>query len=1220
MPAAAPAIGAIAGSYFGGYVASAALAGTMIGASGFIVGMAVGRAVGSMVGSSLATSLFGEKPRLPDYSTPLEDRGLLQNVTGANEPIQVIYGLRRVGGVRVFAETSGTDNKYLHLVNVLGEGEIDQVQQIYLNETEISDSKFSGEAATSEMSNVEVTKQVFRFRGNVDHILYIKVGCAESGAPTYSGSGSSGTLESGAAAAGITYDESPSGYEGEGWHGDLSATIDLTPYNSALVNASKIHDATLSVASKRGGSTISIVQQPTTSNNYEAIIKIYEPNGGEGYFDFSLTFREGSNAYADHFGGEFAEAWVHTGADDQAADEELVNAISAWTSSHTLSGVAYLYTRLKYDQDVFAGGIPVITADVKGVKVYDPRSATTAWSDNPALCIRDYLTNARYGRAIPASMIDEASFIAAANYCDETVTKGGSSAKRYTLNGVVDTGRTSLEVIREMLTACRGMLVFTGGVYRLLIDKPETAAFAFTEDNIIGAWSISLGDKTNTYNRVQANFFNPARAWQPDIATIDSTTLRTQDNGLLLEREITLPFTSDEATAKQIATINLNQSRQQILTEFTATIAGLRCEVGDVVTITHTTPGWSAKKFRILRMALQNNDEVRVTALEYDETVYDFGTIATSDATPNTNLPSLTSVVAPINLSYAESLYFNAPTLHNRVTLNWEASEDAFVYKYEVQSQAYNSSGSAAAGPWIARGETLSSTFNIDDLDVGYYAFRVRAVNTINVRSAWLTIGAQAVLGDGVLPAVDVPAVSGVSESLYYSTRGSGVKAKATLSWGASTNNTQWEAINVYIDRYECESKLSSASTWTRAGTTDGVQFEFLDQQPGTWDFRVRAVNDAGVASAWSSVRQVIYGLTARPADLTGLALQIINGQAHFSWSPSTDLDVKVGGTIRFRYSTLTSGAEWKNAIDIGEQVPGAANGTVLPLLSGTYMAKAVDSTGNESENAAAVVTTVPSLLNLNLVSTDAQQPGFSGSKTNMIVDSTATPPVLKLAPTVAWDSIPDAMDDWGLIDAVGGLSPAGSYAFDDYIDLGFKQTWRVTPTVAFTVGDTADTIDQRTAYLDSWKDWDDNGKDMTDVVATLYVATTDDDPAGSPTWSSWKKIVVGDYEARAFKFKIEVAISDTSHQIYISTLEVEVDAPDRTEWVKGNTTTSGVFSVTYTNRFYVEPSLAITAQNMTSGDYYTISNESETGFDIQFFDSGNSGISRTFNYFARGY
>jgi len=560
------------------------------------------------------------------------------------------------------------------------------------------------------------------------------------------------------------------------------------------------------------------------------------------------------------------------------------------------------------------------------------------------------------------------------------------------------------------------------------------------------------------------------------------------------------------------------------------------------------------------------------------------------------------------------------PQLHNRVTLNWERSEDAFVYKYEVQSQAYNATGTATAGPWTDRGETLSSSYIIDDLEVGYYAFRVRAVNTVNVKSAWLELGVQQVKGDSVLSPVDVPAVSGVTESLYFSTRGSGVKAKARLTWGASINNTDWEAIGVYIDNYECARKLGTDTQWETIGFSDGTFLDFLDQQPGTYDFRVRAINDAGVVSAWSSVRQVIYGLTARPADVTGLSLQIINGQAIFSWTPATDLDVKVGGTVRFRYSTLSSGAEWKNAIDIGEQVAGAANGTVLPLLSGTYMAKFVDSTGNESVNAAAVVTTVPQLLNLNLVDTITQEPTFPGTKTNMVVDETADPPVLKLQGDLAIDSITQYMDDWGLFDAVGGLEPAGTYEFDDYLDAGFVQTWRVTPTLAFTVGDTADTIDQRTAYMDSWKDFDDNGKDMTDVFATIYISTTQDDPAGSPTWSAWKKIVVGDYEARAFKFKVEVSITDTSHQIYISTLSVEVDAPDRTEWVKGNTTGTGVFSVTYDNRFYVVPTLAITAQDMVSGDYYTITNQSETGFDIQFFNSGASGVSRTFNYFARGY
>ena len=59
---------------------------------------------------------------------------------------------------------------------------------------------------------------------------------------------------------------------------------------------------------------------------------------------------------------------------------------------------------------------------------------------------------------------------------------------------------------------------------------------------------------------------------------------------------------------------------------------------------------------------------------------------------------------------------------------------------------------------------------------------------------------------------------------------------------------------------------------------------------------------------------------------------------------------------------------------------------------------------------------------------------------------------------------------------------------------------------------------------------------------------------------------------------------------------------------------------MTYDNTFHVIPTLAITAQDMVSGDYYTITNQSETGFDIQFFNSGASGVSRTFNYFARGY
>ena len=109
----------------------------------------------------------------------------------------------------------------------------------------------------------------------------------------------------------------------------------------------------------------------------------------------------------------------HLGADAQAADADLVAEVAAWTTAHRLAGVAYLYVRLTFDRDVFPTGIPNVKAAVKGRKVADPRDSITRWTDNAALCLRDYLTAGFGLGADPAIEIDEAAMIAAANVCDE---------------------------------------------------------------------------------------------------------------------------------------------------------------------------------------------------------------------------------------------------------------------------------------------------------------------------------------------------------------------------------------------------------------------------------------------------------------------------------------------------------------------------------------------------------------------------------------------------------------------------------------------------------------------------------------------------------------------------------------------------------------------------------------------------------------------------------
>ena len=75
----------------------------------------------------------------------------------------------------------------------------------------------------------------------------------------------------------------------------------------------------------------------------------------------------------------------------------------------------------------------------------------------------------------------------------------------------------------------------------------------------------------------------------------------------------------------------------------------------------------------------------------------------------------------------------------------------------------------------------------------------------------------------------------------------------------------------------------------------------------------------------------------------------------------------------------------------------------------------------------------------------------------------------------------------------------------------------------------------------------------------------------------------------------------------------------------------TGAKAITFANRFFTGtasllgtdsrlPSVGITAQNMQSGDYFTVSSVSATGFSVNFYNSSDTGVSRNFNWSAVGY
>ena len=87
------------------------------------------------------------------------------------------------------------------------------------------------------------------------------------------------------------------------------------------------------------------------------------------------------------------EIQTFSGTDTQLAPSDLVGQVSNWTTDHRLRGIAYVYVQLDYDPDMFPNGIPNISAEIKGKKLFDFRDNSTEFSSNPALCIYDYLTD-----------------------------------------------------------------------------------------------------------------------------------------------------------------------------------------------------------------------------------------------------------------------------------------------------------------------------------------------------------------------------------------------------------------------------------------------------------------------------------------------------------------------------------------------------------------------------------------------------------------------------------------------------------------------------------------------------------------------------------------------------------------------------------------------------------------------------------------------------------
>ena len=429
----------------------------------------------------------------------------------------------------------------------------------------------------------------------------------------------------------------------------------------------------------------------------------------------------------------------HLGSPDQVADAALVKESSNWTDQHSLRGIAYMYIKMEYDQDVFPNGIPVFTTTIKGKKVKNPATGLTAWSENPALCLRDYLVSTGYGLGETEDNIDDDLVNSAVAICNQTNTNAGT--KRFTCNGSFTTGSTPYDTISNLLTSMGGTMWYAQGKWRMKPAYWTSSVMDLNEDDLRSSVSVSTRhSRRDNFNTVKGTFRGEESNWQvTDYPQRTSQFFINIDGGQESVADVNLSFTDTSIEARRLALITLERNRQQLTISASFGLRTLGLQVGDNIRVTNTRFGWYNKLFEVVSwnfgltdgLDLQTNMVLRETA----ESVFDEVVDTVVYEKDNTNLPS-PFFVQPVGITLP--IVVTAQIVNEKVsnvaTITVTATEDVYLDRVEVEFKLNSKS------TWKKLGTGPIGDYEAVDLRTDFYDFRARGINTFAVKGEWVYV------------------------------------------------------------------------------------------------------------------------------------------------------------------------------------------------------------------------------------------------------------------------------------------------------------------------------------------------------------------------------------------------------------------------------------------------------------------------------------------------
>ena len=434
-----------------------------------------------------------------------------------------------------------------------------------------------------------------------------------------------------------------------------------------------------------------------------------------------------------------------------------------------------------------------------------------AWTNNPAWCFYDMVTNARFGLGdmIDATQVDKWELYRIGQYCDQMVDDGkGGQEPRFTLNTQMSSKADAFKVLGDMASVFRGAAYWAGGSITPSADMPSDPVYTYTAANVIdGKFTYQSSARKTRFSAALVTWNDPANAYAQAVEyTEDQPAIARY--GIQQTEFVAFGCTS-QGQAKRAGKWGTLTSRLET----------------DSVTFSVGLDGLLAAPGQIIRV----QDQARAGARQ--------GGRVSSATTSSVTVDRVPDLVA----------------MGDTLTVNMPSGTSGTHTISGISGSKLTISGSFSAVPaaqagWAVESATLATQmFRVlgvkEDTSAGKISFTISAIQH--------AAGKFANIDNGTI--IQVPPISRLPTGLQVPPTNVTLSSHAVIEQGiANTVMTiEWTAA-VGAARYQVEWQKDNGQ-WIQAGTVATTSIDVTGIYSGSYVARVIAINSGNVSSLSAS-------------------------------------------------------------------------------------------------------------------------------------------------------------------------------------------------------------------------------------------------------------------------------------------------------------------------------------------------------------------------------